>query len=244
MANSQIQQNLIPNEPQLSDLLGLLKKDIMLSLAAHHIGTVQSFDASNQTATATINYKKTYFQLDPVSGDYVPVLVDYPILIDCPVICLGGGLGALTFPIKAGDECVVLFNDRDLDTWFQGGSGGAVATPRLHSFSDAMILVGVRSLAKVLTDYDEERSSLKYGTTRVAVGETLVLIENEQFQLGTLIQELLSELQDLTNQLSVLTVTGVTSGGSPSGPPANAAQITLIGTQIGQTATKIGELLE
>jgi hypothetical protein len=57
----------------------------------HAIATIQSFDPTKQTASATVNYKKTYFKPD-TAGVYRPVLVDYPQLIDCPVIFLGGGV--------------------------------------------------------------------------------------------------------------------------------------------------------
>lgn len=176
-------------EPELIDLLNLFKTQLLTSFSAHHIGTVQSFDAAKQTATATINYKKTYFQ--KVDGVYGPVLVDYPILLDCPVICLGGGAGALTFPIEEGDECLVLFNDRDIDNWFAGGTGGPVATPRLHSFSDGIILVGVRSLANVLTDYDPARAVLKNGMAMVGVGDPLIKIANDVTTLKTVINDLI-----------------------------------------------------
>ncbi len=166
-------QNLIPNEPELKDLLDLHKKDIFLGLNCHAIATIQSFDPTQQTASATVNYKKTYFKPN-AQGVYRATLVDYPQLIDCPVLCLGGGAGSLRFPIAAGDECLVLFNDRDLDVWFQGSSSSAVATPRLHSFSDAIIIVGIRSLANVLTDYDSVNPQIKAGgltaTFRIAGG--------------------------------------------------------------------------
>lgn len=166
---SDLPQNLIPNEMSLGDLLDLVKRDIFLSLNCHAIGTIQSFDSDKQTAQATINYKKTYF--DSELGSYKPVLVDYPQLIDCPVVVLGGGSGALTFPIAEGDECLVLFNDRDLDNWFGGSSGSAVATPRLHSFSDGLILVGVRSLANVIPSYAGNAVEIrtKDGSSKISV---------------------------------------------------------------------------
>lgn len=174
-----INQNLIPEEPSLKDLLDLYRKDILLNLNCHHIGTVQTFNPLNQTATATINYKKTFFNFDSATQTYVPQLVDYPILIDVPVIALGGGDGALTFPISGGDECLVLFNDRDLDNWFAGGgSGGAVATPRLHSFSDGLILVGIRSLANVIPNYNGSATELRTrdGLTKIIVSQDSVKV--------------------------------------------------------------------
>lgn len=243
MASSTVQQNLIPNQPSFKDLLDLVKKNILLSLNAHHIGTVDSFDPTKQTASATVNYKKTFFEPNPVTGVYEPVLRDYPVLLDCPVIVLGGGAGALTFPIQKGDECLVLFNDRDLDNWLQGSSNSAVATPRLHSFSDGIILVGLRSYANSLEDYDTTRAVLRNDQALVGVGPEKVKIANDQFTLNGVLQELTTELQNLTNQLALLTVI-CAAPASPSSVPVNAAAITAIGTQINATATKIAGLLE
>ncbi len=166
-----VKQNLIPNEPELKDVLELLKKDISLSLNCHAIATIQSFDSEKQTASATVNYRQTYFERG-ADGVYVPVLKNYPLLVDCPVVCLGGGAGALTFPIAEGDECLVLFNDRDLDNWFSGSSSSAVATSRLHSFADGVLVVGLRSLANSLSDYNTSGTELKFGTTKLKIGAT------------------------------------------------------------------------
>lgn len=171
MTSPNVQQNQLPNQPELKDLLDLLKKDIFLNLNCHAIATVQSFDAANQTANVTINYKKVYFEPNVLTGGYTQKLVDYPILTDCPVIALGGGNGALTFPIATGDECIVFFNDRDMDNWFNGSSSSPIATPRKHSFADAVILVGVRSLATKLVSYNGTDIELrtKDGNVKIAI---------------------------------------------------------------------------
>ena len=199
MSDTVIPFQTAPSDPKLKDLLDIWKKEILLNFNCHHIGTVQSFDTENQTATATINYKKTYFQLDRASGLYKSILVDYPILVDCPVICLGGGKGALMFPIAQGDECLISFNDRDIDTWFQGATGAAVATGRLHSFSDGIITVGVRSLANVLTDYDPARVVLRNKDAKIALGETLIKIANDTQDIKTILNDLISKIEGLTS---------------------------------------------
>lgn len=217
----------------------------------HHLCTIRSFNSTQQTARATINYKKSYFEQNPVTKLYNEVLRDYPILDDCPVVVLGGSGGALTFPIEEGDEALALFNDRDMDNWFAGSSSSAVNTPRAHSFSDAIILVGVRSLATVLSSYDTERAVLRKGSALVGVGkdDSLVKIANTQYTLKGLLQDLNTKLQSLTTQLqslvtqtAAITVTAVTAGAAVSGPPANAAVITAIGTQIGTIGTQIGTI--
>lgn len=174
--NAITQQNFVPNEPELKDVLDLLKKDILLKTNCHALVTVQSFDSNKQTATATVNYKRTYFQPDPTTGIYGPVLVDYPVMADCPVFFLGGGNGVTTYPVGKGDEALALFNDRDMDNWFAGSSSSAVATPRLHSFSDAILLVGVRSLANVITGFNASSAEFrtKSGSARVIVNDDYV----------------------------------------------------------------------
>lgn len=244
MASPTVKQNQVPSDPSLADLLDLVKRDVMMSLSAHHVGIVQSFDETKQTAQVTIAYKKTYFQRDVKTGLYNPVLVDYPILVDCPVVVLGGGgVASLTFPIAKGDECLVLFNDRDIDNWFASGQIGPVATPRLHSISDGFALVGIRSSGKVLSGYDLTRAVLQYGGTVVAVSETLVKIANEDHTLNTILQQLVTTLNNLVTQTAAITVT-CAAPGNPSTIPVNAAAITALGTQLSQVATDLGELLE
>lgn len=246
-----------PAEPSLKDVLDQLRKSILLELCAHHVGTVQSFDAAKQTARVTINYKKTYFRLDQSTGLYSPQLVDYPVLVDSPVIFLGGGPSGLTFPVVQGDECVVLFNDRDLDNWFAGGSGKGTATTRLHSFADGLILVGVRSLGNVLTNFDTARAVLrgsKDGTTMVGVGPTLIKIANSSYTLNGLLQDLITQVKALVDATANITVTPGSfvappgAGGGPvtgtSGTPVNASTITSVKTNLSTTASHIAGLLE
>jgi len=78
----------------------------------------------------------------------------------------------------------------------------------------------------------------------VGVNTTQVKIANAVYTLNGLLQELLTELENLVTQIAAITVTGVLTGPNTSGPPSNAAAITAIGVQITATATKIGTLLE
>lgn len=72
--------------------------------------------------------------------------LDVPMLLDCPVIFPGGGGLTLTFPIIAGDECLVVFASRCIDAWYEsGGSGNQQAELRMHDLSDGFAFVGVRS---------------------------------------------------------------------------------------------------
>lgn len=236
-----------PTEPSLKDLLDVAKRDIFLSLNCCHVATIQSYNATLQTATAQVAYKKTYYERNALTGTYDPVLVDYPLLADCPVIFPGGGGFALTFPVAAGDECLVLFNDRDINNWFAGNQGAEVDSPRAHAFADGFILVGPRSKPNVLTGVNGSGAELrtKDGTVKVSVGASKVTITNSAGSLGSILGNLMSQLSSLTSQLSTLctdiaaiTVT-CSAPGVASSPPLNAALVTAVGTQI----TSIGSQL-
>lgn len=236
-------------EPSQKDMLDLFRKDLMTDLNCHAIGTIQSFNSGVSDNTApraqvTINYKRTYYVLDTSTNQYVPELEDYPTLIDCPVVVLSGGGASLTMPIQQGDECLVLFNDRNLDNWMATGQIGPVPTPRLHAFSDAIVIVGVRSMIRPLTAWDAARAMLQNGTTYVGVSPDKVKIANQSTTLNTLLQNILTQLENLATAAAAITVTGVTSGGSASGPPANAATFTTISTQLTSLATQLGDLIE
>lgn len=229
--------------PNLKDVLAQLKKDVFLSLNCHAIGTVESFDYQKQTVTVSVNYTKTSYQRDEL-GNFDPVETNYPLLLDCPVVIISGGIGSLTMPIDVGDQCLVLFNDRDIDNWFSGATTGPVNSGRLHALSDAIALIGLFPMNDSITDYDTGRVVLKYGTTVVGIGQTKIELSNEDTTLNTLLQDLMTELQSLCTQLEALTVTGVTAGGAVSGPPANAAAIAAISANLSTIATEIGGLLQ
>lgn len=167
-----LQQTAVPNEnTQVKDLLDLQERSTLLKLNCHHVAKLTAVDTLQQIASAQIVYKKTVYKFDETTGNNEPQLVDYPLVIDGPLIMLGGGNSALTFPVAVGDECLVLFNDRDIDNWFSsGGENAQNATGRLHSFADGFILVGVRSLPNVLVGYnaDEAEFRTKDGTVKIS----------------------------------------------------------------------------
>lgn len=261
MADTEPVQNLNPvGEPQLLDLLQLWRKDLLLSLNCHAIGSVQEFFPDDQTATVTLSYKQSYLARNP-DGTYSTKLSDYPALVKAPVIIYGGGgSGALTFPIAAGDECLVFFNDRDIDDWWSGKTAGPPPTNRLHSFADALIIVGPRSQLSKISGYDMDRGLFAYKDAKVGVGknDALVLIGNADTTLYTLVNTLITQIKDLVaavNDLvtatAAITVTGVTPGPGVSGPPVNVASITAVAatltgitSDLTQTATDFGGLLE
>ncbi len=230
------------SNPGLADLLAEVRKEIFLNLNCHAIGTVEAFDDSEQTITATINYTKTFYQKDE-RGTFNPVSVNYPVLLNCPVFILSGGNAFVSMPIAKGDQVLLMFNDRDIDNWFSGATSGPVNSGRLHSISDAIALIGLFPLNKSISSYDLTRARLQNGDAYVGVSSTKIKIANGSTTLNTQLQDLSTQLENLCSAIALITVTCATPG-SPSSPPINAATFSTISTQISSIATQIGGLLE
>lgn len=111
------------------------------------IGVIQEFYPENLTAQVKLVDK----MLTGLNPDGSQILKEYPPIYAkvcyCNPFC--------TFPLTQGMECVLLFNDRELETWFINGGSNIQAYPRMHDLTDAIAIVGIRSLPQmiqILTD--------------------------------------------------------------------------------------------
>lgn len=105
-----------------------------------------------------------------------------PLLVDCPVVFPSGGGFTLTFPIKPGDECLVIFASRCIDSWWeQGCTTGNVPQPaeiRLHDLSDGFVIPGPRSKPRALavnTTGVELRNDAATAFIRIDDAETILV---------------------------------------------------------------------
>lgn len=103
-----------------------------------------SFDANKRTVSAQPTIQRVFSDGEGKAGaDNLPPCVDVPV-----VFPMGGGY-ELTFPINKGDECLLIFAERCIDSWFETGQPSEPADFRQHDLSDAFAIVGVRSLANI-----------------------------------------------------------------------------------------------
>ncbi|MDI3653270.1 Gp138 family membrane-puncturing spike protein, partial [Pseudomonas aeruginosa] len=108
-------------------------------------GIIQSFDAVAMTCTVQPAVQGL---VRDEAGNQSPA--DLPLLLDCPVQFPAGGGCTLTFPVKPGDECLVVFASRCIDSWWQSGGIQAQAELRMHDLSDGFALLGFRSQPRVI----------------------------------------------------------------------------------------------
>ncbi len=109
-------------------------------------GIIQSFDTDAVTCTVLLAIKGND---SGMSGDSESA--DLPLLVDVPVIFPRGGGCTLTFPVKAGDECLLIFSDRCIDFWWQNGGVQEPVDSRQHDLSDAFAIIGPQSQAKKIS---------------------------------------------------------------------------------------------
>ena len=88
-------------------------------------------------------------------------LVNLPVLLDVPVVFPHAGGCSLTFPIKEGDECLVIFADRCIDGWWADGGVQPPFSARKHDLSDGFAICGVWSQATKLNAPSTEAVELR-----------------------------------------------------------------------------------
>lgn len=114
-------------------------------------------------------------------------LVDLPLLVDVPVMfARGGGLTA-TFPIAAGDECLVVFAARCIDGWWQDGGVQPALDQRMHDLSDGFAFVGPMSQKRRISNISTTAAQLRTddGATFVSVAAGQVTIKAAAVTLDT-----------------------------------------------------------
>ena len=127
--------------PNLKEILDDHAAKIYAGLNCVNIGRIEKVNASEQTVEVTLQIKR--LAADGTS-------TTWPLLVDCPYFVLQGGGAYIDMPIKAGDYCLVLFNDRNIDTWWSTANVTDPRTPRKHSMSDGIALVGLNPKPQVL----------------------------------------------------------------------------------------------
>lgn len=209
--------------PEMADLMLAIKRDIALSINCIQIGTIDDYDPITNTAKAKINFKRRLG-----SGD----IVNYPVLADCPVFVLSGGDSFISCPITRDDECLVLFNDRNIDNWWYSGDIDVPDNTRCHDIADGIILVGVKSLPNA-TNASSKPST---NTIRISGGSKKIAIVNDTTDLKTQLDALItninsvidtcksnnSKIIDVLSAITAITVT-CSAPGSPSSAPINSA---------------------
>lgn len=136
-------------------------------------GIIQSFQASGEQPPTCAVQPAIRIPVRNIDGTVVSVAL--PLLVDCPVQFPAGGNCTLTFPVKPGDECLVVFSSRCIDAWWQSGGVQEQAELRMHDLSDGFALLGFRSKPRALAGVSTTATQLRSedGATYIEMNPTL-----------------------------------------------------------------------
>jgi hypothetical protein len=197
-------------DADLKNLLDLLKKDILSSMNCVQIGTIQSYDNIKNTAEVSINFKRKL-----ADGK----ILSYPLLADCPVYVMTGGSSYISMPITKGDTCLVIFNDRAIDDWWLSNSTLPPSSTRMHSLSDGIVLVGIKSLTSAVLR--------PLNSVCINAANKKVAIKNNSSDIKTLLNTLVDKMNTLIDKVSAITVIDTGTPAVPAGTwPINPSLVT------------------
>jgi len=132
-------------------------------------GIIHSFNPATQTAEVQPAIKRIFNETGAVN---------LPMCVDVPVIFPGGGGFMLTFPVVAGDECVLVFSERCIDGWAMDGEISEPEDYRQHDLSDAFAFVGVNSQPKKLASFATNGAEIRNraGTVKLNLSSSGITI--------------------------------------------------------------------
>jgi hypothetical protein len=147
-----ISMRLDPSNENLERKLEKLSYRIRVAMP----GIIQSFDADKQTVTVKIAIREHLsFNGKAYEDREIPVLGDVPIYMP------RAGNFVLTMPVTIGDECLVIFGDTCIDSWWETGALGNQMDNRRHDLSDGFAIIGPWSQPKVIGNYSIDSTRLR-----------------------------------------------------------------------------------
>jgi len=157
----------------LSQALKAMGEQVSSSLRVAVPGIIQLFDPD--TVTCTVQPAVNGSVPDETGAESAEGIT---LLVDLPVIFPRGGGVTLTFPVKAGDECLVIFSDRCIDFWYQSGRTGDAVDERQHDTSDAFVIVGPQSQAQKISGISTNSAQMRSddGSTYFELNPTMQTI--------------------------------------------------------------------
>ena len=120
-------------------------------------GVITAFDSAKQTVSVQLAIRERIsFHGKPFED------IDIPELQDVPIYMPRAGNFVLTMPVTVGDECLVVFSDMCIDSWYQsGGTKNTQMDNRRHDLSDGFAIIGPWSQPKVISSYSTDSAFLR-----------------------------------------------------------------------------------
>jgi hypothetical protein len=149
----------------------MLAENLLYKLHTSIPALISDVNLEKQTLSAEIAVKFTVDDEREMS---------WPVLRNIPFFTLQNGSYSVTVPPKPGDACLLLFCERNADSFWANGkvSAPTYAKTRRHDVNDAVALIGFTPTTKLIKDYAadaiEMRNTSRSSAVSVKTGEITV----------------------------------------------------------------------
>jgi hypothetical protein len=129
-----------------------------------------------------------------------------PDIFNVIVVQPSGGGGLLSFPLQAGDNVLIEFSMRNIESWLESDGGSVTEnTQRFHDMSDAVAIVGLHTKNNHLKP-DPKDVVLKFKDNKVVLKDdgnveihsaSKFSVYNDQEELISLLSEFIQEISEV-----------------------------------------------
>lgn len=205
-----------------NDLLSLIKlslNDFGENFNCVRVGIVQEFIYKEQVVKVKIASQR----LIRINKDGTQTTQDYAEIY--AKLCYATPY--MNQPPKVGDECVLLFNDREMESWWINGSANQRAYNRMHDLTDCIAICGLRSQPKLINIFTNlveffydvlEKTNVKILSNQIVTTTDKIVnyIQDEIFSKTKLKQTISEEVKEYSDKVTFVSPDITISGGSSS----------------------------
>ncbi|MGB0907415.1 MAG: Gp138 family membrane-puncturing spike protein [Maricaulaceae bacterium] len=134
------------------------------------VGQIISFDPMCQSALVQLGIQMN------LNG----TLVDVAPIPDVPVVFPMAGQRGLSYPVRQGDQCLVVFADRAIGRWLDRGGTVDPEDTRIKHLTDAICIPGLSSCANPIEDFNNNAVKITGGDEAfMTLGEDNIHMETQ-----------------------------------------------------------------
>lgn len=172
----------LSNIPNFTSTLKLSQEDLLYNkLNCMRVAIVEEFYPETKKVKVNIVNKVTI----GLNKDGSQIVREIPPIF-AKVVYLGWGDIGATFPLEKGMEGFLLFNDREIESWFINGQINTIAYNRCHSLSDAVFICGIQSQPN-LTEFISDCFNLFYKNSSIQIADGTITINGNTTINGDLV---------------------------------------------------------
>lgn len=118
--------------PDVVDYVKAIQQETFAKLNCMRIGLINQILPNNEVQCLITNKK-----LMGTNKDGTQIVRDYPPIY-AKVWYMGSGTNGVDYPLTVGSPCLLLFNDREFESFFSTGQVSSLSDLRTHSLNDCI----------------------------------------------------------------------------------------------------------